>query len=205
MNILKIILFIYINIMTDINKLYTKRLLDEIVYLKFNNITNNNFYSHILNILKMKEGKCIEEGYIKVDSIKIITLSMPSVVSDKLKFNVVYECLVAIPSNNMLITCNVKNITKVGIRAELDINPTPYIIFLARDHHYNNESFNNISESDKINIKVLAFRFELNDTFISIIAELLDKKGDLKQEFRNLKNETKVKKTKQTKQTKQTS
>tara|TARA_Y100000389_G_scaffold55325_1_gene51193 strand:- start:372 stop:929 length:558 start_codon:yes stop_codon:yes gene_type:complete len=185
--------------MTDINKLYTKRLLDEIVYLKFNNITDNNFYAYILNILKTKEGKCIEEGYIKLDSIKIITLSMPSIISDKLKFNVVYECLVAIPSNNMLITCNVKNITKVGIRAELDINPTPYIIFLARDHHYNNESFNNISEGEKINIKVLAFRFELNDTFISIIAELLDKKGNIKQEFRNLKTEKTEKKVKKLK------
>ena len=31
--------------MTDINKLFTKRLLNEIVYLKFNNITDNNFYA----------------------------------------------------------------------------------------------------------------------------------------------------------------
>ena len=167
--------------MSDINKLFTKRLLNEIVYLKYNTITNNDFYSNILNILKMKEGKCIEEGYIKVDSIKIITISMPNIISDRLKFNVVYECLVAIPSNEMIIQCNVKNITKVGIRAELDIKPiTPYIIFLARDHHYNIPAFNNINEDDDINIKVIAFRFELNDTFISIIGELLDKKGDIR-------------------------
>ena len=56
--------------------------------------------------------------------------------------------------------------------------------------------FNNISEGEKINIKVLAFRFELNDTFISIIAGLLDKKGNIKQEFRNLKTESKGKKLK---------
>ena len=178
--------------MSNINKIYTKRLLDEIVYLKFNTISNSDYYSHILNILKIKEGKCIEEGYIKVESIKIITLSMPNIISDKLKFNVVYECLVAIPSNNMTLQCNVKNITKVGIRAELDINPTPYIIFLARDHHFNNPIFNNIKEDDEININVIAFRFELNDTFISIIAELLNKKGDIKQEYRNLSGQEKT-------------
>lgn len=203
MNILKIKLFIYINIMSNINKIYTKRLLDEIVYLKFNSISNSDYYSHILNILKIKEGKCIEEGYIKIDSIKIITLSMPSIISDKLKFNVIYECLVAIPSNNMTIQCIVKNITKVGIRAELNMNPTPYIIFLARDHHFNNPVFNNINEDDEININVIAFRFELNDTFISIIAELLDKKGDIKQEYRNLNGEENTKKKTLTKQTKQ--
>ena len=183
--------------MLDINKLYNKRLLNEIIYLKFNNINNNDYYSFILNMLKLKEGKCIEEGYIKVNSIQIITISMPTIISDRLKFNVVYECLVAIPSNDLVLQCNVKNITKVGVRAELDSTPSPYIIFLPRDHHYNNSSFNNINEDDIINIRVIAFRFELNDNFISIIAELIDKKGDIKQTIRSLKKSKKTVKEKE--------
>ena len=67
----------------------------------------------------------------------------------------------------------------------------------------NNPVFNNINEDDEININVIAFRFELNDTFISIIAELLDKKGDIKQEYRNLNGEENTKKKTLTKQTKQ--
>ena len=45
-------------------------------------------------------------------------------------------------------------------------------MFIARDHHYNSESFNEIKEGDKFTARVIGQRFELNDKYISIIAEL---------------------------------
>ena len=75
----------------------------------------------------------------------------------------------------MTFDCIVKSITKVGIRAEINEEVSPFVIFIARDHHYENELFSKININDIINVRVLGQRFELNNKFISVIAELLDK------------------------------
>ena len=74
----------------------------------------------------------------------------------------------------MTIPCIVKNITKAGIRAQTDEEVSPVIIFIARDHHYMSQKFSNIKEGEIINAKVIGQRFELNDKYISIIAELVE-------------------------------
>ena len=77
----------------------------------------------------------------------------------------------------MLISCVAKNITKAGIRAESDTDvPSPVVIFIAKDHHYSVSYFNEIQEGDKINIRVIGQRYELNDKYISIIGELVKEK-----------------------------
>ena len=72
----------------------------------------------------------------------------------------------------MLISCVAKNITKAGIRAESAYdNPSPVVIFIARDHHYSVAQFANIQEGDKFTARVIGQRFELNDKYISVIAQ----------------------------------
>ena len=74
----------------------------------------------------------------------------------------------------MKIKCKVDNITKAGIRASYFNNiESPIMVFIARDHYYNNSTFTKIKENDIIIIKVIGIRYELNDNFIYIIAELL--------------------------------
>jgi hypothetical protein len=77
----------------------------------------------------------------------------------------------------MIIPCVAKNITKAGIRAESanDV-PSPIVVFLAKDHHFNSTQFAEVKEGDKINVRVIGQRFELNDKYISIIAELVKEK-----------------------------
>ena len=48
----------------------------------------------------------------------------------------------------------------------------PVTIFLARDHHYNNKSFGKLAEGQRIYVKVIGQRFELNDSYISVIGML---------------------------------
>ena len=76
----------------------------------------------------------------------------------------------------MELNCIVKSITKIGIRAELNDDYNPFLIFIARDHHYNNEYFNTIKVKDIINIKIIGQRYELNDKYISIIGEFIPNK-----------------------------
>ena len=73
----------------------------------------------------------------------------------------------------MEINCVAKNITKAGIRAELDEPVSPIIVFIARDHHDIDEYYTSVKENDNIKIRVIGQRYELNDKYISIIADLI--------------------------------
>ena len=76
----------------------------------------------------------------------------------------------------MLISCVAKNITKAGIRAESSTeSPSPIVVFIAKDHNYDNPMFGDIKEGDEFTTRVIGQRFELNDKYISIIGELVKK------------------------------
>ena len=93
-------------------------------------------------------------------------------------FDVVFECEICFPVEGTIISCVAKTNTKAGITAEsADETPSPIIVFIARDHHYSNSYFTDIKAGDKINIRVIGQRFELNDKCISIIGELIRSKG----------------------------
>ena len=73
----------------------------------------------------------------------------------------------------MIIPCIVQNNTKAGIRAETADSPSPMVIFISREHHYNIESFSEIEPGKEIQARVIGQRFELNDTQVAVIAELV--------------------------------
>lgn len=126
-------------------------------------------------IVQQFEGKCIVEGYIKPTSTKIINYSSGIVKSTYIIFEVVFECQTCFPVEGMTIECVAKNITKAGIRGESkDHKPSPIVVFIARDHHYSMPYFSSIKENDTFTAKVIGQRFELNDKFVSVIAELVD-------------------------------
>ena len=125
-------------------------------------------------VVLLYEGKCVVEGYIKLGSIKIITFSSGIIAGNNIRFQVVFECQVCCPVEGMLVTCVAKNITKAGIRAEsVNETPTPFVVFVARDHYYNQAAFSKIQEGDTFTARVIGQRFELNDKYISIIAEVV--------------------------------
>ena len=118
------------------------------------------------------ERKCMKEGYIKPESIRILSYSS-GVVKDKfVRFQVSFECLICRPVEGQRIKCIAKNITKAGIRAIIDSEESPLTIFIAREHHTKNETYNKAKENDMISAKVIGIRYQLNDDFVSILGEL---------------------------------
>jgi len=154
--------------------IYSRNLLTRNIILPITAIGKNIRETIERNITAQFEGKCVVEGFIKPNSSKIITYSSGLIVrGNHVSFEVVFECDICFPVEGMLITCVAKNITKAGIRAESAFDtPSPIVVFIARDHHYEDVHFSDIQEGDKIDIKVIGQRFELNDKYISIIAEL---------------------------------
>ena len=153
--------------------IFTKMLITEKVPLEFqyvNNLLTDNLYEYLK---KKFEGKCCEQGYIKPETINIINYSSGIIRNNLIIFDVAFECLVCYLVEGMEVDCIAKNITKAGIRAELDMDKTPAIIFVARDHHYVNKMFNEVEEGNNITVKIIGQRFELNDVNVSAIAELV--------------------------------
>ena len=161
-------------------------MLSDKLEINFKNI-NSEIYKTLQKIIKKKvEGICIDEGYVKHDSVNLISYSSGELFANNVIFDIVYECLVANTVESMTFDCIVKSITKVGIRAEMNEEVSPFVIFIARDHHFDNELFSKINENDIITVRVLGQRYELNNKFISVIAELINinnyetSKGELK-------------------------
>ena len=161
---------------------YIKSLLTKKVIVSINEIGQN-----IKQILENKvttvlEGKCIAEGFIKPNSVKIISYSSGNVNGENIEYIVVFDCMVCHPVEGMLIECTSKTITKAGIHAQvIEANGVmPLTIFIARDHHNTDSYFNSIKENMQIMIKVIGIRYELNDPYICAIGKLVKEQIDAK-------------------------
>jgi DNA-directed RNA polymerase subunit E'/Rpb7 len=137
------------------------------------NAVGKNIHQTIERVIaSMVEGKCIVEGFVKTGSVRVITYSSGLLKGENVLFDVVFECDVCYPVSGMLLNCVAKNITKAGIRAEsAEETPSPFVLFIARDHYYSSDYFNSIEENEKFIARVIAQRFELNDKYVSVIAE----------------------------------
>ena len=126
------------------------------------------------------EGRCIAEGYVKKNTIKIITYSSGKICTSGVLYEVSFECYVCFPVEGQLLNCVATNITKAGIKATSLESPSPFIVFISRDHQLSNKKFNTIGEKDHFVARIIGQRFELNDPYISIIAEIDEKKRYIK-------------------------
>jgi DNA-directed RNA polymerase subunit E'/Rpb7 len=163
---------------TRLTSIYSRCLITRNIVLPITNIGKNIKEVIEENIKSNFEGKCLVEGFIKPNSAKIITYSSGIIYrGSAVSFEVIFECDVCFPVEGMLVSCIAKNITKAGIRAESASDvPSPVVVFIAKDHHYNVAHFNDVKEGDKINVRVIGQRFELNDKYVSIIGELVKEK-----------------------------
>ena len=159
--------------------IWSKNVLTRRILLPFHTIGSNIRE----NIKKQLESnlynKCTKEGYIKNNSIVILSYSSGLVEADNVVFDVMFECDICHPVEGQIIKCEVKNITRAGVRAiyKTKDNKSPITIFVARDHHYNNEEFAKITDNQEIIIQVIGIRYELNDETISVLGELKPSKS----------------------------
>jgi single stranded DNA-binding protein len=79
-------------------------------------------------ISKKTEGKCIAEGFIRPNSVKVIRYSSGTINNENIEFQTVFECMVCHPVEGMLIECDTKTITKAGIHAEVTDESTAFFI-----------------------------------------------------------------------------
>jgi DNA-directed RNA polymerase subunit E'/Rpb7 len=182
--------------------IYSRSIITRVIQLPITAIGNNLKQTLEEYISFHFEGKCVVEGFIKQKSSKILTYSSGVIkMGVNIIFDVVFECEVCFPVEGTILSCITKNNTKAGLTAEsADEKPSPVIVFIARDHHYNNSQLSDIKEGDKINVRIIGQRFELNDKYISIIGELIRERpkqmGNVYNEINNPNKVNKVNKPK---------
>ena len=122
------------------------------------------------------ENKCIAEGFIKPNSIQVISYSSGTVNGDSIEFQTVFECKICNPVEGMIIECVAKTITKAGVHAEVvdEQGVVPLTVFIARDHHASDKLFASVKEDAKITVRVIGTRFELNDPYICVIGKIVE-------------------------------
>ena len=152
---------------------YSPAILSKRLKIEFS-LVGKNIKETLEQIISHKiEGKCIEEGFVRPNSIKILTYSSGIVSGKFILFEVVFECLVCTTVEGMIIRCIAKNISTAGIRAITNEDISPIVVTVLRDHHYNMPYFSTIKEGDEIIVRVIGQRFELYDKFVSVIGELI--------------------------------
>lgn len=177
----------------EIKTVYNKCEITKKILLPITAIGQNLLTTLENTISEMICGKCIVDGYVKPGSIQIISHTCGTLKKSKVLFDVVFNCEVCFPVAGMKLKCIAKNITKAGIRAESaedDGNPSPFILYVARDHAFTSNVFNNMKVGQEFTAKVIDHRFELYDNYISIIAEI-DRSYEREKEREKAKSEFK--------------
>lgn len=157
------------------DKVFSRSIMEMKVYLKITEIGKTLKQNLQRKIVSKIEGKCVAQGFIRPNSVNILSYSSGNINGEYVEFVVVYECMVCYPVEGMRIQCTVKNITLAGIHAEVEVDGVvPLTIFVARDHNYNNKVFSTVQVGAAIEVKIIGIRFELNDPYICAIASLVD-------------------------------
>ena len=139
-----------------------------------------NLTQNLENVIRLKtEGKCIAEGFIRPNSVRVLTYSSGTIKDDHVEFHTTYECMVCYPVKDMIVSCTVSEVTKAGIHAyvkDVDSDNVPITVFIARDHHSTSKYFNSIKEKATVDARIIGIRFELNDPSITTLAAIVEPK-----------------------------
>lgn len=161
------------NTKKDKSNLYVLSVLTRKVSLPYQYIGSNLKQLLQQKLSKELERKCTVEGYVRGNSVRVMTYSSGILKANNVVFDVVLECLLCTPVEGLVLNVKVANITKAGLRCESTSEESPIDVFVARDHHFTSKDFSEINEGDTITIRVLGQRYEINDPKISVIAELV--------------------------------
>ena len=135
----------------------------------------------ILRKLKNKvEGKCISDGYIKEESVKIISRSLGMLLNHDFNSNINYELIysaeVCNPKEGQLIEVVVDTVDETNtVCYYMDEDSSPIEIYLFKQHYLENQEYAALTQGDTIIVKILETQIEFGSKKILAIAEFIKK------------------------------
>jgi hypothetical protein len=160
-----------------ISPIYTKSILFCKVTIPIADITGKKSIVQLLTdkITQLSGNKCIEDGYVSSHDIQILSFSSGLIQLDYIVYDISYECDIALPIEGMCYYAKIKSITKAGIHCFItdDYGHIPMTVFICNDQNNPNILFHSVKENSMIVIKVCDMRYQLHDTCIEIIADII--------------------------------
>lgn len=162
----------------ETDNIYVKKILDKIITLSPDRL-GEDIDKVIKDTLDNEiNGICINEGYVKPDTTKILMRSEGNMRINNFKsviyYNIKYEVMICCPSKNQIIDCIVSEVSKSHITCYIEnIDTSPLNIFLSKQHHIGNEEYSNIKGGDTIRIKILDKKYEFQDKQILVIGNFV--------------------------------
>jgi DNA-directed RNA polymerase subunit E'/Rpb7 len=168
----------------DLKDLY----IPQIIYVKegvqladigMNNISNISSSLDIFLEEKIKKkigGKCMNVGYIDKNGIRVISRSMgkmnTSHFNGEIYYQVQLECRVCKPTPNQVIEAKIVGKNKIGILCVIG----PLQIIIPSSHHEDASFYNLLNKDDTVFVKIINYKFQLNDDHIKVVGEYVGKK-----------------------------
>ncbi len=162
----------------DANNIYHKEILDYKITLtpdKMNNRKLNEILYDALN--NTIGGKCLTTGYIKADTLKIISKSCGLVAAEKFDGSITYiinfEADICNPKIGQEIECTIEDNIQSFVVAYIgeSMKKSPIHIYMAKHNHQGDEIFIKLQKGDRIKIIVLNSNFEYNDAQIYVLGK----------------------------------
>lgn len=167
------------NIKTD--NIYEKRQLSTSLAIHPKTFNYSDVNNIILEKLKKKvEGKCISDGFIKEESVEIISRSLGSLLNHDFDSNITYEIMysadVCNPKEGQTIEVIVNTIDETNtVCYYLDEESSPVEIYLFKQHYLENQEYSALQQGDRIIVKILDTQIEFGSKKILAIAEFIKK------------------------------
>ena len=168
------------------SKIFTECILSTNIQLRPFEYTNSIDDILLEKLKKKVEGKCDKNGYVKEESAVIIKRSIGSFLQAQFNgnctFSVTYKVLCCNPTEGMKLKCSVLNRNKMGLFCELyNHTPSPLTIILAKQHHLQDERYEEIKVCSCIDVEIVGIKFEFNDKQISCIGRMSKSDSDLEE------------------------
>ena len=154
------------------SELYHKTLIERQISIPFTSVNKNIYPVFNRYISKHFEGKCSKEGYIKRGATNIQSFTAGDIKGSNVLYHVILSAYVCFPHEDMEVNCVIESVTKIGIKAIIDKRKSNG--YIHQREHNPNVDMNNYNEGDKIKARIIGHRFEINDEFISVLAEIID-------------------------------
>ena len=171
-------------------KLFIQSVLSRRLHFSITQLQGVNFDTFVQSQAKLQfENVCIDEGFVRPNSLKVISVSTGILNKTKISFEVMFECEIFYPMNEAIIFCKAVSSTKAGVRAiSANEDISPFVAFITREHNLNDKDYLKLEKNETFYASILASRYELNDKQVSIIGK-----------FARLAENTKKRKTQQSK------
>ena len=130
-----------------------------------------NIHASLLGQLRSKyEGVCVSEGYIQPQSIVVTEHSMGrmNLIKGGIDYVVRFQADVCLPHSGQVFRAPVVLKSKIGVHAEMP----PIKVLLPRDLHIGLPEFEEITDGQTVEFRVVGSRFQQGDTSIVVLGKL---------------------------------